>query len=465
MATNRNAPGDEARSSRREVLRHSLLVAGASVVAIGAVTPGGSRASAAIDGTTPAVTAAQVESTPVGASAQEDHAGRVAAIQELLRRYDIPAWLFYDFRVSNRIAYRALALDDTTDPSRRWHYFVPQDGEPQKLVSSLEAGMLDSLPGTRTIYRTWQEREAALGAMLTGLGRVAMEYSPNAAVPYVSFVDGGTLELVRSFGVEVVSSADLAQEIVSRWGPEQLQSHHDASRRLMAVGEDAFAKVARDVRTGEALTDFALQQFMMGRYADMDLISDYTPVVATNRNASDPHYEPTQQQATPIQEGDVLLMDFWAKRDVPNAVYADYTWMAYVGAGVPEEPARIFALVAEARDTAIALVRDAAAAGRTLHGWEVDDAARGVIEQAGYGDFFIHRTGHNINQDVHGEGANMDNYESHEVRTVLPNTCFSIEPGIYLADFGVRSEVNLYVDGNDLLVTGKQQQEMTALLA
>lgn len=389
----------------------------------------------------------------------------IAAIQELLRRQDIPAWLFYDFRHSNPIAYRALGLDESTHATRRWYYLVPREGEPHKLVSPLEAGVLDALPGGRTIYRTWQEREDALRAMLAGLGRVAMEYSPRGAVPYVSRVDGGTLELVRSFGVEVVSSADLVQEAVARWDEAQLRSHIEASARLMAIKDEAFAEVARCIRADEPLTDYQLQQFMARRYAEAGLISDAPPIVATNANASDPHYQPTAQRAMPIRAGDVLLIDFWAKLDEPRAVYADHTWMAFVGERVPEEPARIFAIVAEARDAAIALVREAADSGRQLQGWEVDDAARRVIERAGYGAYFVHRTGHNIGLETHGEGANMDNYETHDVRAVLPATCFSVEPGIYLPAFGVRSEVNVYFAGDDLLVTGGPQREMVPLLA
>jgi Xaa-Pro dipeptidase len=389
---------------------------------------------------------------------------QISAIQELLRRQDIPAWLFYDFRHSNPIAYRALGLPEGTHATRRWYYLVPRDGGPRKLVSPLESGVLDALPGERTIYRTWQEREDTLRQMLTGLGRVAMEYSPNGAVPYISRVDGGTLELIRSFGVGVVSSADLVQEAVARWDAAQFQSHVEASTRLMAIKDAAFAEAARRIRAGEPLTDYQLQQFMVERYAAAGLVSDAPPIVATNANASNPHYQPTAERATTITEGDVLLIDFWAKLDEPDAMYADHTWMAYVGARVPEEPAQVFAVVAAARDAAIALVREAADSGRQLQGWQVDDAARGVIERAGFGAYFIHRTGHNIGRETHGEGANMDNYETHDVRAVLPNTCFSVEPGIYLPAFGVRSEVDVYVAGDDVLVTGGPQRAMTALL-
>ena len=389
----------------------------------------------------------------------------IPAIQDLLRRQHIPAWLFYDFRHSNSIAYRALGLDERRHATRRWYYLVPAEGEPRKLVSPLEAGILDGLPGTRTIYRTWQEREAALGEMLAGLERVAMEYSPRGEVPYVSTVDGGTLELVRSFGVEVVSSADLVQETVARWSEAQLRSHLAASERLMAIKDAAYAEAARCLRAGERLTDYALQQFMYRRYAEAGLVADSPPIVATNANASDPHYQPTEGRQTPIQIGDVLLIDFWAKLDEPGAMYADHTWMAFCGERVPDEPATIFGIVAEARDAAIALVRAAARDGRRLQGWQVDDAARAVITHAGYGEYFVHRTGHSIGEETHGQGANMDNFETHDVRAVLPNTCFSVEPGIYLPAFGVRSEVNAYFAPPEVVVTGGPQREVVALLA
>jgi len=389
----------------------------------------------------------------------------IPQIQELLRHANIPAWLLYDFRHSNPIAYRTLGLDAGKIATRRWYYLVPREGEPRKLVSPLEAGILDRLPGEKTVYRTWQDREAGLRALLDGLGRVAMEYSPNCAVPYVSTVDGGTLELIRSFGVEVVSSADLVQETVARWSAAQLQGHVEASERLMRILHEAHVEVARCIRAGEPLTDYALQQFMYTRYAPAGLAADSPPIVATNAHASNPHYLPTEAHQTPIRADDVLLIDFWARLDAPGTMYADHTWMAYVGARVPEQPAKVFRAVADARDAAIALVRRAADGGPSLQGWQVDDAARDVIGRAGYGDFFIHRTGHNIGEEVHGEGANMDNYETHDLRAVLPNTCFSIEPGIYLPSFGVRSEVNVYFGGDDVIVTGGLQQEMVALLA
>lgn len=388
----------------------------------------------------------------------------IEEIQALLRQQDIPAWLLYDFRRGNPIAYRTLGLDERRIATRRWYYLIPREGDPRKLVSPLEAGILDPLPGARTIYRTWQEREDGLRTMLDGLDRVAMEYSPRGMVPYVSRVDGGTLELIRSFGVDVVSSADLVQETVSRWNDAELKSHVEASEKLMGILEEAYGEVRRCIRAGEALTDYGLQQFMYQRYAEEGLVSEAPPIVATNANASDPHYEPAVLNQTPIVEGDVLLIDFWAKLDRPRAMYADHTWMAFVGEQVPDEPARVFGVVVEARDAAIDLVRAAARDGVHLQGWQVDDAARQVIKEAGYGEYFVHRTGHNIGEETHGDGANMDDFETHDVRSVLARTCFSVEPGIYLPEYGFRSEVDVFFAPPEVVVTGGPQREMVPLL-
>lgn len=389
----------------------------------------------------------------------------IAAIQDLLRRQGIPAWLFYDFRHTNPIAYRALGLDERAHATRRWYYLLPADGTPRKLVSPLEQAILDPLPGERTVYRTWQEREETLKSWLVAYPKVAMEYSPRGMVPYIAKVDAGTVELIRSFGVEVVSSADLVQETVARWPDTAKASHVTASERLVAIARSAYDEVRRCIRAGERLTDYQLQQFMYRQYPANNLRSDSPPIVATNANASNPHFQPEEASQTEIREGDVLLIDFWAKLDEPGAMFADHTWMAYVGDRVSDRPAEVFRIVAAARDAAVALVQRAAGAGEPLQGWQVDDAAREVIVAAGYGDYFVHRTGHSIGNEVHGEGANMDNFETHDTRALLPNTCFSIEPGIYLPEFGVRSEIDVYFAPPEVLVTGATQKEMVALLA
>jgi Xaa-Pro dipeptidase len=391
----------------------------------------------------------------------------ITEIQARLREHGLDGWLFFDFHHRNPIAYRTLGLPDHLIATRRWYYYLPAVGEPAGIVSALEPHNLDALPGAKLVYRTWEERRKALAATLPAGAKVAMEYSPLNAIPGVSLVDAGTIELVRSMGVTVVSSADLIQAIVSRWTDRQWQAHCEASRRLMEIKDRAFSEVARRVRAGDRPTDYEIQQYMVDAYHGAMLVSDDPPIVATNAHCRDPHYLPTAARQTEIRNGDVLLIDFWAKLAQPGAVYADHTWMAYVGSSVPTRLADVFGIVAEARDAAIEFVRTAFAGGRSVQGWQVDDVARASITQRGYGDYFIHRTGHNIHEDVHGEGANMDNFESHDERTVLERTCFSIEPGIYLPDFGVRSEVDVFIAAaDDVKITGTPvQREVVPLLA
>jgi Xaa-Pro aminopeptidase len=387
-------------------------------------------------------------------------------IQTRLAEQGIDGWLLYDFHRRNQIAYRALHLPDDLIVTRRWYYYIPVKGQPIGLVSALEPHNLDSVPGTKLVYRTWEDRRDALERMLVGAGTVAMEYSPLNAIPYVSLVDAGTIDLIRSLGPTVVSSADLVQTAICQWSEQQWNDHHEASKRLMEIKDRAFAEVTRRIESGASTTDFDIQQLMYEWYRESGLVSDDPPIVATNEHCSDPHYLPAGARQTPIKVGDVLLTDFWAKLDKPGAVYADHTWTAFVGNTVPAQVVRVFSAVAAARDAAIDFVISRFAAAQPIRGWQVDDVARHSIEREGYGDFFIHRTGHNIDEDVHGEGANMDNYETHDERLVLERTCFSIEPGIYLPDFGIRSEVDVFIASpDDVRVTGVPiQRGVSALL-
>jgi Xaa-Pro dipeptidase len=389
----------------------------------------------------------------------------IGELQRLIDAQGVDGWLFCDFRRSNPIAYQVLGLSPAV-VTRRWYCFVPREGQPRKLVSALEPGALNAVPGEALVYRTWREREALLERILAGARRIALEYSPRNAIPYVSRVDGGTVELLRSLGKELVSSADLVQQSVAPWSDEQAASHFEASQVLMQAKDRAFAYLGEQLASGAAPTDYEVQQLMWSVMQEGGLTADAPPIVATNAHASSPHYMPTANNATTIRAGDVVLIDFWGKLDRPGAVYADHTWMAYAGSEVPPRPAEIFSYVAAARDAAVDLVRLRVAAGEPLHGYEVDDAARSVIARAGYGEFFIHRTGHNIGEEVHGDGAHMDDYETRDERRVLPRTCFSIEPGIYLPEFGVRSEINVYVgdDGTIAVTGGPEQRAIVPLL-
>jgi Xaa-Pro aminopeptidase len=389
----------------------------------------------------------------------------LTAIQAGLRHFGLDGWLFYDFRGSNILARRVLGLDQKAVGSRRFFYFVPAEGSPRKLVHRIETGALDGLPGESADYLRWQDLEAGVAALLVGSRRVAMEYAPRVSNPYVSRVDAGTIELVRSCGVEIVSSGDLIQQFEATWDETQWQMHLDAEKVTCAAYDVAWSLIASRVRAGGTVRETEVQSAIMEHFHRNGLTTYSPPIVGVGPHSGDPHYEPVAGKDASIGRGDLVLVDLWAKLDRPRAVYSDLTRMGFVGDFVPEKFEEIFAIVARARDAAIACVREAYAAGRQLHGWEVDAAGRRVIEEAGYGAHFIHRIGHNIGQEVHGNGANMDNLETHDDRLVLPHTCFSIEPGLYFDEFGVRSEVNVYVDGDGRVhVTGGLQTKVLPIL-
>jgi Xaa-Pro aminopeptidase len=389
---------------------------------------------------------------------------QLTSIQRALRDERLDGWLFYDHHHRDPIAYRVLGIQPKMC-TRRWYYLIPAEGEPQKLVHRIERGTLNNLPGKLAEYSAWQAQREGLRRMLAGKKKLAMQYSALNDIPYVGLVDAGTVELVRSFGIEVVSSADLVQLFEARWSPAQLKMHLEAGRSVHAIIRAAFGFIRDAARAGKTIGEYDVQQEIVKMYESHGLVADEAPLVAVNEHASDPHYSPTRESSRPIRKDDFVLLDVWAKRREPGAVYFDVTWTGFVAEQVPEKYTEIFEIVREARDAAIDLVRRAMREGRPLRGYQVDDAARGVIAQRGYGDFFVHRTGHSIGEDIHGSGANMDNYETRDDRRVLPSTCFSVEPGIYLPEFGVRSEVNVFVEERDARVTGEIQQAVVPVLA
>jgi Xaa-Pro dipeptidase len=388
-------------------------------------------------------------------------------VQAAIRQLGFDGWLLYDFRGLNVLARRVLGLATDAILSRRWFYFVPAEGEPRKLVHRIEPHALDALPGNHQVYLRWQELEAGVQSLLAGVRRVAMEYVPRNANPYVSRVDAGTLELVRSCGVEVESSGDLVQLFEACWDDEQWALHLEAAQHTRSAFDAAFGFITERVRSQGGVRETEVQARILQHFADHKLVTDHPPICAVGPHSGDPHYAPGTGSDAPIRAGDFVLVDLWAKCDQPRAVYSDLTWTAFVGKDVPPRFTEIFNIVAQARDAAIARVQEAFAAAKPLLGWEVDQAARAVIDRAGYGEYFCHRTGHSIGQETHGNGANMDGLETREERRVLPRTCFSVEPGIYLPEFGVRSEVNVFVDGNNQVhVTGgKPQTAIVPLLA
>jgi len=388
----------------------------------------------------------------------------VREIQKDLRAAGLDGWLFYDFRGRDPIAQRLLKLPEGMR-TRRWFYFVPAKGAPRKLLHKIETLALESLPGAALYYAGHAELQVNLKKLLAGAKRVAMQYSPKNQIPYIAMVDAGTIELVRLAGAKVVSSADLVQKYEACWTAEQLASHRAAGAAIDRIVAEAFAFAAKCVRERKALTEYDLKQFILREFAAAGIVADEGPDVAVNANASDPHYGPTAEKAAAIRDGDFLLLDVWGKTKEKGSVYYDITWVGYLGATVPKKIAQVFAVVREARDKAVELIRARVAAGKELQGWEVDQAAREVIEKAGYGKYFFHRTGHNIGEAIHGNGANMDNLETHDVRRVIARTCTSVEPGIYLKEFGIRSEVDVYIGEREAFVTGAVQTEVLALLA
>jgi Xaa-Pro dipeptidase len=387
-------------------------------------------------------------------------------VQQTIRQFGFDGWLLYDFRRSNVLACRVAGLPDDSSFSRRWFYYIPASGQPTRLVHRIETGVLDHLPGEKRIYLKWQELEAQLQQMLASGGRVAMEYAPRGGNPYISRVDAGTIELVSATGVSVGSSGDLIQCFEARWSPAQWEMHLQADRLNQQAYEIAWKFIADATRAGRTLRETDVQDRIMEHFEANGLTTYHAPIVGVNANSGDPHYAPVRGQDAELREGDFVLIDLWSKLKKPGAVYSDLTRVGFMGATVPQKYQDIFAIVAAARDAGIACVRQAFAVKRPLQGWEVDQATRDVIVKAGYGDYFVHRTGHNIGQETHGNGAHMDNLETREERLVLPETCFSIEPGIYLPEFGVRSEIDVFVDSQgEVFVTGGPQTEVLAILA
>jgi len=386
----------------------------------------------------------------------------LAKMQEALTRRGVDGWLLGDFQNRDQIAYRVLGLDGDKHTSRRWFVWIPAKGEPVRIVSKVEPTRLDALDvGEKRFYRSWRDLHASLGDVLSGAKRIAMNYSPHNNIPYVATVDGGTIDLVRSLGPEVVSSADLVQEFEAVLGPEGFESHAEAGRLIQAVKDEAFKLIGGRIRTGQPITEYELQQHIVRRFeaAGLDCMGQF-PIVGIGDHPADPHFEPTVDNARPITEGDTVLIDLWAKLDRPGAIFYDITWCGFVGSEPPAKYVEIFDVVCRARDACLALIRERVAADGRCLGCDADDACRDVVEGAGYGDFFVHRTGHSIGEEVHGNGANLDNLETRDERELVPGCCFSIEPGIYIeGEMAVRTEIDGFIKADgEVAVVGEIQK-------
>ncbi len=384
---------------------------------------------------------------------------KLEQIQKALREQQVDGWLFYDHHHRDPIAYRILGLSDTLHVSRRWYYFIPAEGEPRKLTHRVERGKLDSLPGSGDAYSSWQELESGLRTMLAPYSKLAMQYSPRNAIMYVSLVDAGTIEVLREFGKTIVSSADLVSRFEAVLTQEQIASHYEAQRAIDGVLHAAW----KHMGNGTTLTEYEMMRWLQEAMRRAGIADGYGPNVSVNANSSDSHYEPTAESSRQIKHGDFVLIDIWGRMNRPETCTYDITWTGVVGREPSDREQRIFSLVAQARDAAIKTVQQAFAAGTPIAGWQADDAAREVIRNAGFGDYFTHRTGHSIATETHGNGANLDNLETHDERLILPYTCFSVEPGIYLPEFGVRSEVNMLTEPGHAVVTGPIQTELVRI--
>jgi len=384
------------------------------------------------------------------------------AIQSALRDRQLDAWLFYDHHHRDAMAYRILGLPEKLMVTRRWFYLIPAEGEPRKLVHKIEAGHLDSLPGNKQTYSAWQELFDSLKRMLNSARDIAMQYSPNNGVFTMSVVDAGTVELLRGLGKNIVSSGDLVALFEATWTEEQIKMHFAARNSIDAITEAAFKEIGRRVRNG-GTDEFSMQQWILQAFERENLVTGDPPVVAVNTNSGNPHYGPESGTSKPIREGDFVLLDIWAKKNIPDSVYYDITWTGFVGTSPSDRMREVFRVVRDGRNAGVKFVQDAIAAGKQISGWQVDDPVRESIAKAGFGKYFVHRTGHSIGTEVHANGPNMDNLEVHDERRILPNSCFSIEPGVYLPEFGVRSEVNMLVRSSSAEVTGRMQDEIVII--
>ncbi len=383
------------------------------------------------------------------------------AIQLSLRDAGLDGWLFYDHHHRDPLAYRILGLDEHAHVTRRWYYLIPAYGEPRKLVHRIERGRLDTLPGEFAEYSSWQELEHRLAAMLDRSTKIAMQYSPRDAIMYVSMVDAGTVEMLRDFGKEIVSSADLVSHFEAVLTEEQIATHFTAQQRLDEILEAGWKRIGERARDG-GTDEFSMVTFLQQAIERAGLVTEHGPNVSCGANAANSHYEPTAAKASRIASGDFVLIDIWAKlAGRPDAIWYDITWTGVIDREPTSREEAIFAIVRNARDAAIESVQEAFAAGKPIAGWQPDDAARAVIQAAGLADFFTHRTGHNIATELHGPGAHLDNLETHDVRMILPHTCFSVEPGLYFpGEFGIRSEVNMMTYPGKAMVTGALQTNL-----
>jgi Xaa-Pro aminopeptidase len=388
-------------------------------------------------------------------------------IQKVLRDFEVDGWLFYDFHNRDPISYRILGLDFGKFTSRRWFYFIPSDGEPVGLAHKVEPTKLDSLPGKKTHYLSWEELHTSLQTIIGKDSRkIAMQYSPMNHIPYVSMADAGTVELIKSFGIEVVSSADLVQIFEAVIDEKGYRSHIEASKLIYRIKNDAFKRIEDAIKDGIDVSEYEIQQYILKRFDEENLTCmDEYPIVGVNDHPANPHFEPTKENSVVIKRGDTILIDLWARFKETGSVFSDITWCGFAGKNPPEKYVEIFHIARDARKAGLQLIHKKFKKNENCYGWEVDNAVRKIIKDAGYGEHFIHRTGHSIGEEVHGNGVNIDNLETKEQRQLIPGICFSIEPGIYLDnEMAVRTEINVFITlEREVIVAGEEQEDLVLL--
>jgi len=389
----------------------------------------------------------------------------LTAIQRVLAQSKIDGWLFYDFQRSDSIGQIILHIPNNKIQTRRWWFYIPARGVPVKLVHSIERDVLDHLPGRKEVYVSWQEMEEKLGKIFKGGERVAIQYSPRNAIPYISKVDAGTFELLKSYHLDLVTSAGLVQQFEACWTPAQLSTHINAAKHLSDIVTKTFKLIKRKIEHHEEVNEYIIQRYIMNEIRSRSLVSDYPAIVSTGKNSGNPHYHPAKNHFAPIYPGSILQLNLNAKERNDHAVYAVTAWVGYVGDEIPEEYSRVFTVIREARDQAIDFIEKAVKAGKKIHGWQVDELARTIVRNAGYEGYFLHRTGHSIGRELNANGVNIDNLETRDDREIVPGSCFSIEPGLYFSDYGMHSEIDIYVDeGNIHIYTQPLQQEIVPIL-
>lgn len=394
---------------------------------------------------------------------------KIFKLQNILKELQIDGWLLYDFKGSNKLVYKILEIDSKFHITRRFFYFIPKIGEPVQIVSAVESNVLNklNLPGKKIVYSNLSSLHYALSDVLHDVKKIAMEYSPKNMIPYISYVDAGTIELVKSYGVDIISSGDLIAKFTAVWTKEQYEENKVVANNIYKIVKDAFNFIGENIKNNKIVTEYAVQQFILKQFENYGYITDFPPIVAVNANAADPHYEISQEHSAEIKKGDLVLIDLWCKPNNSQAVWSDITWMGYVGSEIPEKLKKIFRVLVDAREKAFQLVAERFAKKSKIQGYEIDIAARNVIDDAGYGKFFVHRTGHSITTELHGDGPNADNYESKDERIIMPGMCFSIEPGIYIPnEFGFRTEIDVFVnfDGTVECLGGERQFEILPII-